>query len=152
MDDELGMILFVADVLEPVDVLSVHFLLDGDVRHRGGRRSAVPVLFPRRAEDNIARADFLDRSSPALHAAASRRHGERLTGRVGVPSTARARFERYVGSCEIERPALLKLNVSLKLMRSRLMATRVRGALIRGKARQRPAHRNLNGSCVARAR
>src|SRR4051812_40022584 len=38
-------VLLVADVLEPVHRLALELLLHGDVRHRRGRRRAVPVLF-----------------------------------------------------------------------------------------------------------
>src|SRR6266699_3497747 len=45
----LGSVLFVADLLHPVDHLSVEFLLDGDMGHGGGGRCAMPMLLARRA-------------------------------------------------------------------------------------------------------
>src|SRR5262245_1002526 len=89
-----SLVLFVADLLHPVDDLAVELLLNGDVRHSGGRCGAVPVLLARREPDHVARPDLLDRAAPALSQAAARRHDERLTERVGVPGGARARLER----------------------------------------------------------
>jgi hypothetical protein len=37
-------ILFIADFLHPLDGFATHRILDGDMGHRRGRRSAVPVL------------------------------------------------------------------------------------------------------------
>ncbi len=39
-------VLLVADVSHPIDHFAVLPFLNGDVRHRGGRRGAMPVLLP----------------------------------------------------------------------------------------------------------
>src|SRR5437867_2677589 len=68
----LRAVLFVADGLHPVDGLALETFVNGDVRHRRRRRSAVPVLLSRREPDHVTRSDLLDRPSPALRATATR--------------------------------------------------------------------------------
>jgi hypothetical protein len=51
-------ILFVADLLHPVDVLSVQGFLDGRMSHRGGWRCPVPVLESWWEPNHIARTDL----------------------------------------------------------------------------------------------
>ena len=62
-------------------------------RHRGRRRSAVPVLLAGREPDDVAGADLLDRPALALRPADTRGHDQRLAERMGVPRRARARLE-----------------------------------------------------------
>jgi hypothetical protein len=69
-----GAVLFVGDLLHPVDDLAVEFFLNGDMRHGGGGRSAVPVFFAGREPHNVAGPDLLDRSAFALCAAAASCH------------------------------------------------------------------------------
>src|SRR5437016_12427312 len=78
------------------------------MRHRRGRRSAMPMLFARRAPDHIAGPDDLDRAAPALHEAAAGRDDERLTERMRVPITARAWLARYVGAARPSRSGCLE--------------------------------------------
>src|SRR2546422_9776135 len=92
------LLLLVGALLHPADTLAFELLRDGDMRHRGGRRCAMPMLFARRAPDHIAGPDDLDRAAPALHEAAAGRDDERLAERMRVPITARAWLERYVGA------------------------------------------------------
>ncbi len=40
-------VLLVAHLLQPVRAFAVEMLINGDVRHRGGRRGTMPVLFTR---------------------------------------------------------------------------------------------------------
>src|SRR5205814_1977961 len=87
-------VLFVSDVLHPLDHLAVELLLDCDVGHGRGRRGTVPVLFARRKPDHVPRPDFLDRAAPPLCAAAAGRHDQRLAQRVGVPRRPGAGLER----------------------------------------------------------
>src|SRR5438445_7124992 len=47
------LILFVTDLLHPIDRFAVQRFLNGDMSHRGRRRSAVPMLFTRREPDHI---------------------------------------------------------------------------------------------------
>ena len=86
-------VLFVADLLHPVDDLALEFLLDGDVRHRAVRRGAVPMLLSGRTRDHISGMNLFDRTSLALHEASTLRHNERLTQGMVVPSRAGARLE-----------------------------------------------------------
>ena len=58
------MVLRVVDVFHPVNDLTVERFRNRDVRHRCGRRRAVPVFFAWREPDDITRSDLLDR--PAL--------------------------------------------------------------------------------------
>src|SRR5947208_3999025 len=62
-----ALILFIADLFHPVDRLAVERFLNGDVRHRGRRRGAVPMLLTGRKPDHIAWPNFLDRTVPTLH-------------------------------------------------------------------------------------
>src|SRR5271156_5589234 len=71
-------VLLVANLLHPIDVLAVELFLDCDMAHGRGRRSAVPVLFARRKPDDVARTDFLDRATVALHPTATGRDNQRL--------------------------------------------------------------------------
>ena len=48
------LILFVADLFHPLYDFYIERFLNGDVRHRGRRRSAAPMLFRRRKPDDIA--------------------------------------------------------------------------------------------------
>src|SRR5690242_12928032 len=46
-------VLLVRHLLHPLDHLAVQLFLDGEVRHRGRRRSAVPVLLVRRTPHDV---------------------------------------------------------------------------------------------------
>ena len=50
-------VLLVADLFQPVHVLATSRSCQGDVRHGGGRRRAVPVLDARRTPDDVAGAN-----------------------------------------------------------------------------------------------
>src|SRR5438067_4990530 len=71
-------VLFVADLLHPVDGLAVELFLDGDVRHGRGCRGAVPMLLTRREPDHVTWPDLLDRAAPALGPAAAGGHDQGL--------------------------------------------------------------------------
>src|SRR6266550_1295477 len=73
------LVLFVADLLHPVDDLAVEVFLDCDVSHGGGRRRAMPVLLARRAPDDVARSNHFDRTTPALHEPVAGRDDQGLT-------------------------------------------------------------------------
>src|SRR5689334_22288363 len=88
------LILFVADLFHPVDCLAIEPFLDGEVRHRGGRRRAVPMLLARRDPDHVTGTDVLDRTAPALCLAGAGGHDESLPERVGVPRGSSPRLER----------------------------------------------------------
>src|SRR3982750_2331658 len=86
-------VLLVGDVFEPIDGLAIELLLHGDVRHRRGRRRAVPVLFARGEPHHVAGANLFNGSAPALDAAEPGCHDQRLAERMGVPGGARAWLE-----------------------------------------------------------
>src|SRR5947208_372412 len=99
-------VLFVADLFHPVDRFAVQRLLNGDVRHRGRRRRAVPMLLVRRKPDDIARPDFLDPVAPTLRPTKTGRDDQRLTEWMCMPGGAGTRFERYTcadNACGIGR-------------------------------------------------
>ena len=81
-------VLFLADLLHPVDRFAVERLLNGDMSHRSGRRSAVPMLFTRHKPDHIARPDFLDRAAPTLNPPKAGREDQRLTEWMCMPGGA----------------------------------------------------------------
>ena len=77
----------------PFDRLAVEGLLHGDVRHRGGRRGTMPVLFTRREPDDVAGANLLDGTTQALHTATTGEDDQRLSKRMCVPRGSRPRLE-----------------------------------------------------------
>src|SRR5947208_13892563 len=91
-----ALVLFVAHVLHPLDHFAVERFLNGNVRHGGRRRSAVPMLLVRRKPDHIARPDFFDRSAPTLRPSEAGRDDQRLTKWMCMPRSACTRLERDV--------------------------------------------------------
>src|SRR5881227_3284781 len=91
-----ALVLFVAHVLHPLDHFAVERFLNGNVRHGGCRRSAVPMLLVRRKPDHIARPDFFDRSAPTLRPSEAGRDDQRLTKWMCMPRSACTRLERDV--------------------------------------------------------
>jgi hypothetical protein len=87
-------ILFVADFFQPVHCLTLELFPDGDVRHGGGRSGTMPVFFPGWKPDDVTWPNFLDRSYPALHPAATGGDDEGLAQRMSVPGGSGCRFER----------------------------------------------------------
>src|SRR6266851_9870458 len=79
-----GPVLLVADLFHPVHGLAVELFLNGDVRHGGGRPSAVPMLLTRWKPDHVTGPDVLGWRSPALRETTASRHEQRLTKRVRV--------------------------------------------------------------------
>ena len=68
-------------------------LINGDVRHGGSRRGAMPMLFTGRNPDHVSGPNFFNGSAPALHPPAAGGDNEILTQRVGVLECSRAGFE-----------------------------------------------------------
>jgi hypothetical protein len=87
-------ILLLADVLHPLDHLPVKRFLNGDMRHRGRRRSAVPMLLVRCKPNDIAWPDFRDRAAPTLRPPKPGRYDQRLTEWMRVPCGAGTLLER----------------------------------------------------------
>src|SRR2546423_15422082 len=84
------LVLFVADLLHPVDDFAVEVFLDCDVSHGGGRRRAMPVVLAPRGPDGVARADYFDLATPALHEPPAGRDDQGLTQPMGVACGAGA--------------------------------------------------------------
>jgi hypothetical protein len=99
-------VLFIADSFHPIDHFAVQCLLNGDVRHRGRRRSAVPMFFTRRNPDHIARPDFLDGAVPTLNPPKPGRDDQRLAKWMCMPGSASTRLERNAcatNTCRVRR-------------------------------------------------
>ena len=90
----LSPVLFISNVLHPVNRLAVQRFLNSDMRHRGRRRSAVPMLLTGREPDHIAWPNFLDRTAPTLRPSEAGRDDQRLTEWMRVPCGASTRLER----------------------------------------------------------
>src|SRR5437016_1659394 len=88
-------ILLVADSFHPVNRFAVQRFLNGDVRHRGRRRSAVPMLLTGRKPNHIAWPDFLDRAALALRPSKARRDDQHLTEWMCMPGGTGTRLERH---------------------------------------------------------
>ena len=95
-------ILFVADLLHPVDRFAVQRFLNGDMSHCGRRRSAVPMLLTGRKPDHIAWPDLLDRAVPTLRPTKAGCDDQRLTEWMRMPRGASARLERDACATNIE--------------------------------------------------
>src|SRR3954453_6014477 len=93
--DLSGVELFIGDFLQPGDVLPVYRAGNGEVGHRGGGGSAMPVLDARRAPNNVTGPDFLHGPAPFLGKSHTRNHQEMLSGRMRMPSRARTRLEGH---------------------------------------------------------
>src|SRR5438445_433153 len=107
----LALILFVDDLLHPVDGLAVELLLNGDVRHRRRWRRPVPVLFARRKPDHVTGPDFLDWPAPALRPAAAGRHDQGLAQRMRVPRGPGTRLEGDAGARDTPRIACFEQRI-----------------------------------------
>ena len=73
-----GLVLFVADLFQPVHHFAVEVFLYGDMRHGGRWRSAVPMLLTRREPDYVAGPNFFNRTTEALRQTETRRDNQRL--------------------------------------------------------------------------
>ena len=51
------LVLLVADLFQPLDILAIHHIRDRDMAHTVGSGSAVPVFDTRRGPDHVARLD-----------------------------------------------------------------------------------------------
>src|SRR5438445_5113073 len=91
-------VLVITDLFHPIDVLAVECFGDRDMRHRGNRSGAVPMLLARRKPDDVARPDFLDRPALALHPTEAGGDNQCLPERMRVPGGARTRLESHVSA------------------------------------------------------
>src|SRR5436309_645424 len=97
------LVLFIADLLHPIDDLAVEVFLDCDMGHSDDRHRAIPMLLARRAPDDIARSNHFDRTTPALHEPAAGRDDQGLTQRMGVPCGPGAWLKRDAGAPRARR-------------------------------------------------
>ena len=108
---DLPVVLLLADLLQPIDNLTVLLFLNCDVRHGRSGRCAVPVLLTRREPDHIAGADFLDRPTFTLRPTAARRNDQSLTERMRVPRGTSTRLKSYAGALNKRRIGRLKKRI-----------------------------------------
>src|SRR5271154_4687117 len=93
-----GSVLFVTHMFHPFNNLAVELFLNGNMRHPGRWRGAMPVLFPGSKPDHITRMNFLHRPAPALRPTAARGDDQRLAERMRMPRRPSARFEGDAGA------------------------------------------------------
>src|ERR1700733_12965376 len=99
----MPLVLRVGHLFHPVDNPAVKFLLNRDMGHRGSRRGTVPMLFAGSEPDHITRANFFDRTFPALCSAAASRHDESLPERMRMPRRPGAGLEGDTGGLNQRR-------------------------------------------------
>src|SRR5882724_6077939 len=105
-------VLFVADLFHPIDVLAVERFCNCDMRHRGRRCRAVPMLLTGRKPHDVSGPDFLDGSAFGLHPAKTSRDNQRLTERMGVPHGSGTGLESNLTTAEACRIAHLKQRIN----------------------------------------
>jgi hypothetical protein len=105
-------ILIVGDLFHPLDHLTVEILLNGDMRHGGGWRRAMPMLLARREPDHIAGMNLFNQTDLALHPPATGCDHQGLTQRVSVPCCSSAGLERDTGTGRACRSVCLKQRVN----------------------------------------
>src|SRR5882724_3551072 len=93
-------ILRIGYLFHPIDVFAVEPFGNSDVRHRGRRRRAVPVLFFWREPDDIARMDFFNRAALALNPTDAGGDDDGLAEWMGVPHGASAGLEGDVTAAD----------------------------------------------------
>src|SRR5437016_13300480 len=71
----------------------------------------MPVLLARRAPDDVARSNHVDRATPGLHEPAAGRDDQGLTQRMGVPCGPGAWLERDAGAGRARRIGRLESRV-----------------------------------------
>ena len=111
-------ILVVADLFHPFDDLTVEIFLNGDMRHGGGWRRAMPMLFARWEPDHITGMNLFNRTALALNPPATGYDNQGLTERVGVPCCSSAGLEGDTGAgCKGLQPSR-SLDQDLERVRS----------------------------------
>src|SRR5437588_12612641 len=90
-------VLFVADLLHPVNRLAVETLLNGDVCHGGGGCCPMPMFLPWWDPGHVPRTNVFNRASPALCQTTASHHNQSLAQRVCVPGGSSTWLERDTG-------------------------------------------------------
>ena len=93
-----GLVLFITDLLHPIDDFAIKLFLDGEVGHGGGGGCAVPMFFAGRKPDDVAGLDVLDGAAPALGEAGAGGDDEGLAEGMGVPGGAGAGLKGDAGA------------------------------------------------------
>jgi len=104
-------VLLIRDLLQPLDVLAVQGFLNRDVSHRRRVGCAVPMLFSRRAGDDIARVDLFFWLAPALRPAKTGDDYQCLAARVRMPCRTRAGLKADAGAAELRRSGCLEQRI-----------------------------------------
>src|SRR5438093_8566388 len=76
-------VFLLSNLFHPINVLTVHGCLNGDMRHPTGCIRAMPVFHTRRYPYDITRFDLLLFATQLLYPACSRCHDQDLTERMG---------------------------------------------------------------------
>src|SRR2546430_6798582 len=87
-------VLFVADLLHPVNRLAVETLLNGDVCHGGGGGCPTPMFLPLGEPDHLPPTNVFKPASPAPAPTTTSHHNQNLAHRVGAPGGPSPRLER----------------------------------------------------------
>src|SRR5437588_11342664 len=80
-----GAVLLVGNLFEPIDVVAVQHVGDGDVAHAVGCRRAMPMFDVWRNPDHITRLDSLRFAAPPPHPAGAGGDAQGLSRRLPVP-------------------------------------------------------------------
>src|SRR5689334_4305173 len=81
------------------------------MRHRGGGRGAMPVLFAWREPNHITGTDFLDGAAFTLRPSGTGRDNQRLAERMRMPGRARAGRKSDTGTAAARGLSCLKQRV-----------------------------------------
>src|SRR3954469_14320499 len=96
-------VLVIAHLFHPFDVLAVEGLGDGNVGHVSRYAPAMPMLYPRRSPDDIARLDLMLFTPLLLDPTGAGRHNQELPERMCMPRGARAGLKRDVSAGRARR-------------------------------------------------
>src|SRR5436305_5496358 len=96
-------ILLVGNVLHPLNHFAVQRLLNGDMRHHGRRRRAVPMFFARRKPNYVACTNLFNFTALALRPPGTCGDDQRLTEGMRMPGGARTWLECHACAAHARR-------------------------------------------------
>src|SRR4051812_41802093 len=96
-------VLVIAYLFHPFNVLPLERLGDSNVRHASRCARAMPMLYPRRSPDDIARLNLLLFSTLLLYPTGAGGHNQELSERMRMPCSARTGLERDVSAGRARR-------------------------------------------------